>query len=384
SPRLEPDAKCRLPRKIRCWRAFWASPCSEWCSTLFSSMPCLLRSHRYWLVRFISRNSPMGRHSAWPRSLLPLSADSIRFAAPFSVVSSLACSIICRPPTFPRNIAAHFHLSFSSPSSCFGRKVCSGGSRSARYDSFCRPSCCYGCGRRHRSAVLFEAIRYFPDFNLGRAYHRGYRAEFDARLCRANFAGAGRVCRNGCLYGCVAHAIRRAIFRRFFCSRAPVLCNRLGSWVPRAAGAAPLSGLRDTSFHHSCFPRVAQRGMADQRHLRNYRYAAPDAVWIESQQCARFLFPVPRCSCAAFTRDLVDASLTLGSSLRRLARKSDSRAVPRPRYAALHTDGVCHRLESRRVVRRALRAAGAIYRAEFICPRPVAQPIAHGDCRWQR
>ena len=62
----------------------------------------------------------------------------------------------------------------------------------------------------------------------------------------------------------------------------------------------------------------------------------------------------------------------------------DPGAIARTRYASLYPDGLCYRFESRWPVRRTLRAAGAIHRAEFIHARPVIQLVAHGDRRRQR
>ena len=127
----------------------------------------------------------------------------------------------------------------------------------------------------------------------------------------------------------LSDAAGRAVFRRVYCRRPPVLRNRVGAWLPGAARAAPLPRLRHACFHHSRFSRAAQRAMADERHLRHHWHAAPDIARVEDERRARFLFSLSRRPCDSFARNLVDASVAMGPRLCRLARKSDPCAFAR-------------------------------------------------------
>ena len=72
------------------------------------------------------------------------------------------------------------------------------------------------------------------------------------------------------------------VFRR----GASVLCNRLGTWLPGAAGTAPLPCLRHAGFHHARFSGVAQRAVAHEWHLRHHRDTAPDTIRLVDERCA--------------------------------------------------------------------------------------------------
>ena len=107
-----------------------------------------------------------------------------------------------------------------------------------------------------------------------------------------------------------------------------------------------------------------------ERHLRHHRHRAADVVRLVDRQArVDFYFFCLGMLALLVARNLVDAALAVGPRLRRAARKSDPRAVARPRHAPLHADGVRHRLEPRRNVRRALCAAGAVHRAEVVRAR---------------
>ena len=96
------------------------------------------------------------------------------------------------------------------------------------------------------------------------------------------------------------------------------------------------------------------------------RHRASDAVRLVDGHSARASISSASASWRVGGGDMVDAALALGPRLCCFARKSDPRAFARPRYPALYADGLRLRLESRRPVRRALCAAGAIHRAELV------------------
>ena len=153
---------------------------------------------------------------------------------------------------------------------------------------------------------------------------------------------------------------------------AGLLCFAIG-WVSRLSGAArsaSLSRLRDARVHHAGVPVLAQRRMADQRHLRHQRDRAADVFRLVHRTRASIsISSASACLDGSGGGDVVDVALALGPRLRRAARKPYPRAVARPRYAPLHADGLCHRLKSWRPVGRAICAAGAIHRAELVRAR---------------
>ena len=108
----------------------------------------------------------------------------------------------------------------------------------------------------------------------------------------------------------------------------------------------------------------------------------PTIVRLVDQGARRFLFLLPRrCWRSSRRATWWHDALAVGTRLHRAARKPAARAVARHRYAALHADGLRHRLGARRHRGRAVCAAGAVHRADCVRARPVAQPAADGDRR---
>ena len=104
-----------------------------------------------------------------------------------------------------------------------------------------------------------------------------------------------------------------------------VLRRRLAARLSRAARAAPLSRLRHAGLHHAGLPGVAQRGVADRRHLRHRRHSAAGHFRaLRPNRPLPYLLFLPRFAAGARRRGAVVADpLALGPRLRRAARKSD-------------------------------------------------------------
>src|SRR5687768_8086254 len=121
--------------------------------------------------------------------------------------------------------------------------------------------------------------------------------------------------------------------------------------------------------------------MAHQGRLRRLRHSAADAARLVDQGPDRLLLLLPGRARAGIGRHLVAGALAVGPRLYRAARERDPRRLARRRHAALHADGVRHRLGARRHRWRAVRAADPVHRAERVQPQPVAEPPADGDGR---
>ena len=69
-----------------------------------------------------------------------------------------------------------------------------------------------------------------------------------------------------------------------FVPPAVVLRDRLGARLSGVARAAPLSRLRHAGVHDAGVSRLAQRGMADRRHLRHERHFPSGSVRLDDRQ----------------------------------------------------------------------------------------------------
>ena len=233
---------------------------------------------------------------------------------------------------------------------------------------------------------FLKPLRHLSDLDLGGADHRRDRPQSDARLCRAGVAGAGRLRRHRRLHRGAADARRACRYPLAFVA-AGLLCFAIG-WV------LGYPALR-VQHHYLAFVTLAFTTLVFLV-LRNEEWltggiygingiAAPGVVRLVDRQarCDFYFF------CLGMLAVLSLATWWMlrspwGRAFVALARKSDPRAVARPRHAPLHADGLRHRLEPRRPVRRALCAAGAIHRAELVRARAVVQSAADGDRRRQR
>src|SRR5215216_1297220 len=171
--------------------------------------------------------------------------------------------------------------------------------------------------------------------------------------------------------------------RRLAASRHPagrhraLLRDRLAARLSGAAGPASLPRLRDARLLDPRLPGVPQRGMADEGHLR-----PDDEPAGLVRVAALVLLSVPRLAWRRIARHLVADPLAMGPRLHGIAREPDPRPLARHRYAALHADGVRHRLDARRRLRRALRAARRVRRPDAV--RALARHPDDGDRRRRR
>src|ERR1051325_8383488 len=115
--------------------------------------------------------------------------------------------------------------------------------------------------------------------------------------------------------------------------------------------------------------------------LRHLRHPAAHAVRLGGQGADRVLLLLSGHPDARLAGYMVAGALAVGPRFHGTTRESHPRRLARRGYAALHADGVRHRLGAGRHLRRALRAAGAVHRADRIQPQPVAQLAADGDGR---
>ena len=125
--------------------------------------------------------------------------------------------------------------------------------------------------RRHRPSSLplsaaiaapffLKPYRHFPDFDLGGPHHRRHRPQSDARLCRADVAGAGRFRRHRRLYGGAADAGGRAVFRWRFSPPAFCASPSAGDSAIRRCGCSTIISpssrwLSPRSFSWCCATR---------------------------------------------------------------------------------------------------------------------------------
>src|ERR1700733_7043550 len=101
--------------------------------------------------------------------------------------------------------------------------------------------------------------------------------------------------------------------------------------------------------------------MADQWYLRHQRHRPARDRRMANQQADKLLFLLPRHAGGAVIYDLVDVAFAMGTGLRGAAGKPGPRAVPWPRYTALHFDGVRYWFGARWLFRRRLCAPGPVH-----------------------
>ena len=98
------------------------------------------------------------------------------------------------------------------------------------------------------------------------------------------------------------------------------------------------------AFKHAHLPRLPQRGMADQWHLRHHERAAAECPRLVDEPSAQSVLLPARAPGAHLGNDLAADPVAVGACLHGGARKSDPRALARRRYLPpLYVDGVCHR-----------------------------------------